>query len=113
MTGGNGMNKKQAAAALVIFFFIMVPAYAKTKQEQAAKPLTADDIVAKMTFQLDLTDQQAQEVKPIIEDYLAQLQQVKLEEKKQLSRVLTHDQMYAWNFLQNEPPPEKKKHSGL
>ena len=86
----------------------MVSAYAKPK-EQSQKQLTAGDIVAKMKTQLELTDKQVDEVKPIIENYLVKEQQLKLEEKKQLSKVLTGQQMYTWNFLQNEAPREKKK----
>jgi hypothetical protein len=107
------MNTRIVTGALIIFFCLPVLAHAKSKEQPPPKPLTADDIVAKMKVQLELTDQQVEEVKPIITDYLAQEKQIKLEEKKQLSRVLTGDQMYAWNFLQNEPPPEKKKRSGL
>ena len=106
------MNKKRVIGVLIIFFFLAVPAYAKTK-DQTQKPITADDIAVKMKAQLGLSDEQVEEVKPIIQNYLDQLKQLKLEEKKQLSRVLTGQQLYTWNFLQNEPPSEKKKHSKL
>jgi hypothetical protein len=102
------MNHKKVIGVLIISFFLAVSAYAKTK-EQSQKPLTADDIVAKMKIQLGLTDNQALEVQPIIEDYLAQQKLLKLEEKKQLSRVLTSQQLFTWDFLQNEPQREKKK----
>ena len=90
-----------------MFFFLVVSAYAKP--QPPSKPITADDIVAKMKIQLGLTDKQVDEVKPIIENYLAKEKQLKLEEKKQLSKVLTGQQLFTWNFLQNEPPREKKK----
>jgi regulator of replication initiation timing len=106
------MNKKQAAGVFIMSFFLVVPAFAKSKQ-QVQQQLNADDIVAKMKMQLGLTDEQVMEVKPIIEDHLAQEQQLKLEEKKQLSKVLTGEQLYTWNFLQNEPPRGKKKKSLL
>ena len=102
------MNRKQVVGVLILLFFLAVPAYAKSK-DQSQKPLSIDDIVAKMQKQLGLTDQQAQEVKPIIEDHIAQEKQLMLDEKKQLSKVLTGDQMYTWNFLQSEVPHEKKK----
>ena len=105
------MSQKRVLAVLVIFSLLMVSAYAKEKQGPPPKPLSADDIVAKMKTQLELTDQQADKVKPIIENYLAQIQQLKLEEKKQLSRVLTGQQMFTWDFLQNQKPREKKKKS--
>ena len=106
------MNKKQVAGVFIIFFFLAVSAHADFKQ-QPPKPITADDIVAKMKKQLELNGQQVQDVKPIIENYLAQEKRLKLEEKKQLSKVLTGQQLYTWNFLQNEPPKDKKKKSAF
>ena len=102
------MCKKPVVAVLIILSFLAVPAYAKPK-EQPQKQLTADDIVVKMTKQLGLSDKQVDEVKPIIKDYMAKEKQLKLEEIKQLRRVLTDQQMYTWNFLQNEKSREKKK----
>ncbi len=109
---GNGMNKKKVVGVLIIFFFLAVSAYAKQKQ-QSQQQSSADAIVAKMKTQLELTDKQVDEVKVIIENYLAKEQQLKLEEKKQLSKVFTGEQRYTWNFLQNEPPREKKKHASF
>jgi hypothetical protein len=97
---------------LLVLCFFAVSAYAKPK-EQPPKPITADDIVAKMKIQLGLTEKQVDEAKPIIKDYLAKELQLKLEEHKQLSKVLTGEQMFTWNFLQNEKPREKKKKSAL
>ena len=102
------MNNKIVVAVLLLSSFLSVSAYAKPKP-QTEKPLTADDIVAKLKIQLQLSDQQVDEVKPIIKEYLAKELQLKLEEKKQLSRVLTGQQMFTWTFLQNEKPREKKK----
>lgn len=105
-------NNKSAlflpVVVLIISFFLAASAYAKPK-DQAQKPVSIDDIIAKMQKQLGLTDQQAQEVKPIIEDHIAKEKQLMLDEKKQLSKILTGDQMYTWVFLQNEVPHEKKK----
>ncbi len=106
------MNKKQVVGILIIFFFLVVSAYAKQKL-QPQQQSRANDIVAKMKKQLELTDKQVDGVKPIIENYLLQEQQLALEEKKQLRKVLTGDQMFTWNFLQNEKPQEKKKRSPL
>jgi len=102
------MNNKITVGILIIFFFLAVSADAKPK-EQLQKQLTADEIIIKMAKQLGLSDKQVDQVKPIIKDYLAKEAQLKLEEKKQLSRVLTDQQLYTWDFLQNEPPREKKK----
>ncbi len=95
--------------ALIISLFLAVPANAKTRQQPPPKALTADDIVAKMKVQLGLSDDQALEVKPIVEDYLVGEKQLKIEEKKHLSKVLTGQQLYTWDFLQNEPQREKRK----
>lgn len=95
---------------LVISFFLAVSVQAKQKQQPLPQPLTADDIVAKLKTQLGLTGKQVDEIKPIIENYLAQEQQLKLQEKKQLSKVLTADQLYSWEDLQKQVQREKKKH---
>ena len=97
---------------LIISLFLAVSAYAKSK-DKPQQLLSADEIVAKMMKQLGLTDQQAIEVKAIIEDHIAQEKQLMLDEKKQLSKVLTGDQMYTWNFLQSETSRDKKKHASL
>lgn len=102
------MNNKKVIGILIIFSFLAVSAYAKQK-EAPLKQLTADDIVAKLKPQLELTDQQVDEVRSIIKDFLAKEKQLKLEEKKQLSKVLTGSQMFTWNFLQNEVSEKKKK----
>ena len=103
---------KKIWGVLIVFFFLVVSAYA-TQKQQPQHRLIVDDIVAKMKIQMELTDKQVDEVKPIIENYLAKEKQLKLEEKKQLSKVLTGQQLFTWNFLQNEPPREKKKKSAL
>jgi Spy/CpxP family protein refolding chaperone len=102
------MNYKIASIAVIMVFALGISAQAKDKPAPPPKPLTSDDIVAKMKLQLELTDAQVEKVKPIIEDYMAKEAQAKLEEKKQLARVLTGEQMFTWNFLQKEQPHEKK-----
>jgi len=102
------MNSKRVVGVLIMFFLLMASVYAKQKL-QPQQQITVDTIVAKMKKQLELTDKQAVEVKPIIEDYLLKEEQLKLEEKKQLAKVLTGDQLFTWNFLQNEKPQEKEK----
>ena len=99
----DGLTKRIWGLCLAVFFVLSFSSFAQ------ADTSSVDDIVAKMKTQLELTDKQVDEVKPIIENYLVKEQQLKLEEKKQLSKVLTGQQMYTWNFLQNEAPREKKK----
>ena len=93
---------------LIIFFFLAIPAYAKPK-EAPDKPLTADGIVAKLKTQLELTDQQVDQIKPIIKNYIAKELQLKQEETRALRKVLTDEQIFTWTFLQNEKPRNKKK----
>lgn len=107
------MNRKKVLGVLIIFFILALPAYATKSKDQPSKPITAEDIVAKMQFQLGLTDAQVAQVKPIIEDHLAQEKQLRLQEAKELRKVLTGQQMYTWNFLQDEQPKEKKKKLGF
>lgn len=102
------INNKITLGFLIIFLILPIAVYAKPKQP-TQQQLSADEIVAKMKFQLQLTDKQAEDVKPIIMDYLVQEQLLKSEEKKQLSKVLTGDQLFTWNFLENDKSHDKKK----
>jgi len=87
-----------------------VSADAKQRPQQLAHELSADEIVAKLKGQLELTDKQVQEVKPIIENFIVQEDLLKQEEKKQLSKVLTSGQLYSWMDLQKQAERDKKKH---
>ena len=93
---------------LMVVASLSVPAFAKSKEE-AIKQITVDDIVAKMKKQLELTDQQVIEVKPIVENYVEGEKQLRLQEKKDLSKVLTEQQLYSWNFILNDTKKSKKK----
>ena len=107
------MNKRSLSCLLLVFFLLAVSAYAKEKDAGPTKPLTADDIVAKMALQLGLTDQQALQVKPVIKNFIVQEEQIRKEEVKQLSHILTGQQMFTWNFLENEKQKNKKRHAGF
>lgn len=83
----------------------------------------ADEILARMKTQLNLTNAQVTAVKPIIKEYAdrrqdlmqspetiltpskrgirSQMKQLKEEEKKKLSQVLTPDQMKKWDQGEN------------
>jgi hypothetical protein len=106
------MRSKIIWHVLVIIFFLTVSAYA---QEAAS----VDDIVTKMKKELNLTQQQADTVKPIIEENIAKREKLKQgvqdqgmiidrdamqskigkldqDENQKLSQVLAPDQMKKW-----------------
>jgi len=96
---------------LAVFCFLPILAHASAHQ-------TADDLVQKMTIDLNLTPAQASIVKPIIEDSMAErrlilqnsedkglikgkLDQLDQEENQKLAQVLNQDQMNKWVERQN------------
>jgi len=114
------MRRVILSTALVLF--LAAPVYA---QEQRS----ADDIVQKMTTELNLTPEQASAIKPIIEDNMAkrqalmnsstdksaikdQMTQLKQDENQKLSQVLSADQMATLNSLkeQNRGQHHGKRH---
>ena len=60
------MNNKTIFGVLIITYLLILPAQAKDKPE---KLLGINDIIAKMQKQLELTDRQAGQIKPIIEEF--------------------------------------------
>ena len=92
----------------------------RTSEEQ---PPSADEIIAKMKTQVNLTQQQADALKPIIENNIIQRQQLMQDLKKEgvtdksiiqntmeqlekdksqkMAQVLTKDQMDKWTSYQN------------
>jgi len=88
-----------------------------------AEDNNADEILAKMKTQLNLTDTQVNDVTPIIKEYAGrrqalmqipetifspskrsirnQMKELKEEENKELSKVLTPDQMKKWDHSEN------------
>lgn len=102
----------RAILGLVLILFLMTPANA---QEQKS----ADEIVQKMTTDLNLTPEQASAVKPIIEDNMAkrqellngtmdrssikdQMAQLRQEEEQKLGQVLNQDQMAKLTSLKEQ-----------
>ena len=63
------MRKRIVVVILLIFFILAGSAYAKDGQ-----PLAAEDIVAKMTTELNLTNEQAKAVTPIVEKFMRKRQ---------------------------------------
>ncbi len=101
------MRGKTLAGILFVSLFLVGSAYA---QEQKS----ADEIVQKMTTDLNLTPEQASAIKPIIEANMAkrqelfssttdrsaikgQMDQLRQDENQQLSQVLNQDQMTKLN----------------
>ena len=106
-----GMTNKTVIPIVGILFLLGVSAQAKQNQQQVPRQLSVKDTVDKLKVQLELSDKQVDEVKPIIADFLLREEQLKVEEKKELAKVFTPDQMYSWNDLQKQIPKEKKKHA--
>lgn len=86
---------------------------------EGGQGLSADTIVSKMQTKLNLTPEQATAVKPIVEETMAkrqeirgaggdkremfkQMKQLKEEEEKKLSGVLTPEQMKQWTDAKSE-----------
>jgi hypothetical protein len=106
------MRSKIIRHVLVILFFLAVSAYAQ-------ETTSVNDIVAKMKKELNLTQQQADAVKPIIEENMAKREELRQsvqdqamiigrvtiqskigqldqDENQKLSQILTQDQMNKW-----------------
>lgn len=104
------MNNKIALCVLSIFFVLAGSAQAKDEQ-----PLTAEDIVAKMTTELNLTQEQAKDVTPIVAETMRKrrafletvegefttdkemikfkMRKFQKEENEKLSEILSEEQM--------------------
>ena len=106
------MRGKTVAGILVALFFLVGFAYA---QEQKS----ADEIIQKMTTDLNLTSDQASAIKPIIEDNMAkrqellnsttdrsaikgQMDQLRQDENQKLSQILNPDQMTKLNTMKEQ-----------
>jgi len=101
---------------LVVLFFLSISAYAQDEEQPTG------DILATMKTELNLTQSQADAVKPIIEEYtvkrhqirenleeqgvtdkniiLSRMEQIREEESQKLSQILAPDQMKRWNSKQ-------------
>ena len=140
---------KKLRLASGIFLFLGVYAYAQAQfnpqaqsnsqvqtslpeQASAQKPPTADDMVQKMKTDLNLTQQQADAIKPIIEQNMAkqkelietlkqrgadkdtirsQMEQLNQGRDQQLSKILSQDQMNKLNGIKTaKHNKEGKKH---
>lgn len=113
----DGLNRRIWDLCLVMFFVISFSVFAQ------ADPSSVDDIVAKMTTELNLTQQQIDSVKPIIQQYKtarkqliqsfrqqlltdkdalkSQIDQLKTVERQKLGQILTQDQMNKWLEKEN------------
>ena len=120
------MIMKTIYAFMMVLFFtsspVVTPAFAQEK------PLSADEIVSKMQSKLNLTQDQVTAVTPIIEKYSSkrqelrqsiqgtadkeslrsQMKQLKADESRELSQVLSLAQMSQWKQMQNQ---DRRKHN--
>jgi len=130
------MGMKVIYSCVMVLLFATMPVFAQ------GQPLSADDIVAKMQSQLNLTQDQVAAITPIIEKYSSkrqelqqnaedgtlersdmrtQMKQLRVDEKQELSQILSADQMIQWKQMQkqmhahsaassnhdsNNPPPQ-------
>ncbi|MDD5477925.1 MAG: hypothetical protein PHG87_07015 [Candidatus Omnitrophica bacterium] len=106
-----------------------------TEQPGVRKPLTVDDVVQKMKTDLDLTQEQADALKPIIEQnrakrkelretlkqqgadkdiILSQMKKLTQELDQQLSKILSQDQMDKFKAMRVQRSLQgEKKQSGM
>jgi len=108
---------------LIVLLCIAIPVFAQ-------QPPSAEDIVSKMQSQLNLTQDQVSAITPIIEKYTskrealkqgvedgtmersdmrAQMKQLRVDEKQELSQILSADQLSQWDKMMSKmrrPHPE-------
>ena len=92
---------------LILVAFLLTPAYAQ-------KQKSTDDIIQKMTTDLQLTPEQASAIKPIIEDSMAksqglmeQMKKLRQEEEQKMSQILTPEQMIKMQNMRKQHHKEK------
>lgn len=64
--------------------------------------MSAEDRVVKMTKNLNLTSDQVNAVRPIIQDYKNRMEQLEQEKEQKLKAVLTTDQMTKMKQMKKE-----------
>jgi len=117
------MGMKVIYACLAVLFLITLPVFAQNQ------PPSADEIVAKMQSELNLTQDQVSAITPIIEKYASkreqlhqgledgtieksdmrsQMKELKQDEADDLSQVLSTDQMGEWKAMLGQ----MRKHEG-
>lgn len=95
------MKLKKMLLASTLFFLAAMPVWAN-------EMMSVDEKVKKMKMDLNLTDEQANQVKPIIEDYKSQMNKLHDEKKARLGKVLSTEQMDRLEDMKKEM---KDKHS--
>ncbi len=107
---------RRAIGILIVIFSMAVSGHAQGYQQPSA-----DDIIKKMKEQINLTDQEAGQVKPILESEVqqqqairaqaenqeidqetmrTQLRELRADTESQLSRYLSEEQMTQWKDYQ-------------
>ena len=114
------MREKTILGIFVIALFLGTSAYAQQRY-------TADEIVQKMTADLNLTPEQVTAIKPVIEDNMTkrqalfnngadrsaikdQMMQLKQEEEQKLSQILTADQMTKLQSIKEQGHQGGRQH---
>ena len=108
---------------VLIGIFILGDGHAWAQDQQSR---LAGDVVSVMKQSLKLTEEQAREVQPVIEEELKQIQLIKSakmdpatqarrlvevqeEQESQLRNYLTDDQLTQWKNLMSQVPQRKEK----
>ena len=134
-----GKNKKILCVPVLAFGIMLVLcacAFAASneavpvKQYQQGKPLSVDKLIGKLTIYLSLTDEQARQIKPVIEDDASQRSEIiknskgdqaalktafdglKLRTNKKLSQYLTEEQMKKLEEMQKAQPDQTGSKKG-
>lgn len=117
---------QRGKSVLVISFVLFAAAGIVLAEQMGDRPpppeLSADDVVAMMKNELNLSNTQVRQITPVIEDEISQIKafisqgidrdQVKSkldalreETESKLSKYLTSDQISQWNDRMRQPPP--------
>jgi Spy/CpxP family protein refolding chaperone len=83
---------------------LLLPAFllVVTSSVYANKMMNVDEKVDKMKAELNLTPDQANQVKPIIQEYKEKLDTIHKDKEEKLSRILSSDQMNQMKAMKKD-----------
>jgi Spy/CpxP family protein refolding chaperone len=103
--------KYQILSVLAVLALLSGPtAYAATADDAAAtdKYYNLDDRITKMKSDLNLTDAQVKEIKPVMENYKDKIHEARQEKEDKLDKILTSDQKDKMkNYKEDREKSEK------